>query len=204
MAVLNKTIVPWSVLQLLEENTMADTEVVNESEVLRATVRFLIERRVIPYQFSLTNWRSAESRCLKSSLTELLKPLNMKPEFCTNGPDVVGVSREEFWQVECKGAGTGKAQTQRNNFDRALASVVSYYVEDSSSDLPEESRNTQSRLGLALPSTRHYLRELERRVRKPLRKRLNLWILLYEMNSKSIRAITPIDEFQIDNTIIHR
>lgn len=44
-------------------------------------------------------------------------------------------------------------------------------------------------LGLALPETEHYIRELKRRVRKPLRQKLNLWILLYDIGSGKIKAI---------------
>jgi hypothetical protein len=111
----------------------------------------------------------------------------------SSDPDFVGISLREFWQLECKGAGSGAQATQRNNFDRALASVVSYYT-DSPPTMPDAFaalRGAVPHLGLALPATLDYLRELRRRVHKPLRRRLNLWILLYEPESKTIRAVTP-------------
>ena len=55
--------------------------------------------------------------------------------------------------------------TQRNNFDRALASVVSYYT-DSLPIMPDDLavlRGAVPHLGLALPETPDYLRELRRR-----------------------------------------
>ena len=30
--------------------------------------------------------------------------------FTSEGPDIVAISKSEFWQVECKGVGTGKDQ----------------------------------------------------------------------------------------------
>jgi len=104
----------------------------------------------------------------------------------------LSISDSEWWIIECKGAGLGKSQTQRNNFDRALASVVSYF-EESPQGLGAEHQGATVCLGLALPATRAYLNELRRRVRSPLRKRLNLWVLLYELESKKIRAVPPAE-----------
>ena len=47
--------------------------------------------------------------------------------FKPRGPDIVARSHEGIWKIECKGLGKGKAQTHRNNFDRAVASVMSYF-----------------------------------------------------------------------------
>ena len=49
--------------------------------------------------------------------------------FLSSGPDIIALSKSRYWQIECKGAGTGKQSTQRNNFDRAVASVVAYYTD---------------------------------------------------------------------------
>jgi hypothetical protein len=95
--------------------------------------------------------------------------------------------------VECKGVGTGTSQTQRNNFDRALASVVTYF-EEAPYPLPPNYSNANLFLGLALPSSHDYLRELRRRVRVTLRKRLHLWVMLYNPSDDSVRAILPNDE----------
>lgn len=111
---------------------------------------------------------------------------------------MVAISENEWWAVECKGAGTGKDSTYRNNFDRALSSIVSYY-EDSPNNVPEWAENATVFLGLALPTAKQYQRELERRVRTPLRQRLNLWVLLYDEQLKGpikIKAIAPNESYK--------
>ena len=115
-----------------------------------------------------------------------------KPEFVGSGPDIVAVSDHLYWKVECKGSGTGKPATQRNNFDRALASVVSY-DEDCPPDTDERVKNTTVALGLALPATEQYWKLLTTRARKPLRSRLNLWVLLYDR--RKIKPIKPNDDY---------
>ena len=52
----------------------------------------------------------------------------------------------------------------------------------------------QSRLGLALPATPTYLDELNRRIHKPLRKHLDLWVLLLDLQDRSIHAVSPDEE----------
>src|SRR2546426_3696293 len=82
-------------------------------------------------------------------------------QFASSGPDFVGISSHEFWKLACKGAGSGQPATQRNYFDRALASVVSYYT-DSPPTMPDflsALRDAVPHLGLALPATPDYLRE---------------------------------------------
>ena len=168
---------------------------VEENDVLYATVQFLIkERRTLPYRISLATGRGIDSEPTKAKIKKLYGPTGREPEFVGSGPDIVAASESEWWYVECKGAGAGKPSTQRNNFDRALASVVSYY-EDSPQvppgcpGLEEWARGSTVFLGLALPATPEYLKQLEKRVRPPLRQRLNLWVLLYEHSS--IRAVAP-------------
>ena len=173
---------------------MEQSAIISEIEILRATTVFLINRGVAPYQFSLAHGQGSDGEAFQKLLTNALKQVKFQPKFYTTGPDICGISATEFWQIECKRSGSGKSQTQRNNFDRALASVVSYY-DDVTSKLPEEFKDAQQCLGLALPSTQDYLRQLTRRVRKPLRQKLTLWILLYDLNTKSIRAVSPSDEY---------
>ena len=120
--------------------------------------------------------------------------INDLPVFSKEGADIVGMSETEFWQVECKGAGSGTTQTQRNNFDRALASVVSYYQEEVEG-FPDQLKNAQPYLGLALPQSPDYMRQLRKRVRVPLRKTLNLWVLLYDPDTNSVKPISPTDDY---------
>jgi hypothetical protein len=169
---------------------MGDDLTVAEPDVLIAATVFLIERGVTPYQFSVAAGRGLDTFSATERLREAFRSIGHSPRFTGDGPDILGISDSEWWIVECKGAGAGKSQTQRNNFDRALASVVSYFEETPQGVAPE----FQSRivcLGLALPATRSYLNELRSRVRSPVRRRLNLWVLLYQPESHSIRPMSP-------------
>jgi hypothetical protein len=107
--------------------------------------------------------------------------------FCARRPDIVvfDADHDEEWLIECKGAGAGKVQTQRNNFDRALASAVSYCGSTGSAN---------AHLGLAMPTTPQYLRELSRRVRPELRRRLDLWIFLVNPRTLRVSVVRPEDE----------
>ena len=169
-------------------------EIATEAHVLRATTVFLIERGASPYQFSIASGKGIDSKSIEANLKELFSKVGYNPSFVSNGPDILAISEEEWWIIECKGSGFGTPQTQRNNFDRALASVVSYY-EDSPNELQNEYKNVKVTLGLALPATRQYLNELRRRVRKPLRKRLNLWILLFDIGTQKIIPVQPEHDY---------
>ncbi len=164
-----------------------------EIDVLKKTTKFLINREVLPYRYSIANKQGSEGKKFQERILSVAKDTGFHPTFSPIGADIVGVSVSiaEWWQVECKGAGSGTPQTQRNSFDRALASVVSYYE----AIAPEEFKYAKPYLGLALPATQDYLRELKRRVRKPLRQQLNLWVLLCEFHTDSVRAISPDDEY---------
>ena len=125
--------------------------IVSEPEVLIATTSFLIERGVTPYQFSVAAGKGIDTAGATSRLRAAFASVGQSPSFTGNGADILGFSDSEWWIVECKGSGTGKPPTQRNNFDRALASVVSYF-EDEPQGIPQ--KNLKVCLGLALPETR--------------------------------------------------
>ena len=74
-----------------------------------------------------------------------------------------------------------KPPTVRNQFDRALASVVSYY-----------DRAQGLQLGLALPE--EYLKHIQDRLPQALRATLNLWILLYVSADNEVYAYAPHEE----------
>jgi len=169
---------------------VSQNEIVTEAQVLRATTVYLVGNGATPYQFSIASGKGIDAKSIKSEFQQLFLKVGHNPSFVSNGPDIMAISDNEWWIIECKGSGTGKPQTQRNNFDRALASVVSYF-EDSTDQLPKEYQNVEVKLGLAIPSTDQCLKELKTRVRKPLRKRLNLCILLYDVESKKIVEISP-------------
>ena len=165
---------------------MQDASVIQELDILVAVAVWLNRQGFTIWSLSISRGRGRNAGLDKSQLVEALERENIatrKVFFKGRGPDIEAESDRELWLIECKGAGTGKLATQRNNFDRALASVVSYYDAGVTA------------LALALPETPAYLSELKRRVRKPLRQRLKLWVLLYSPISKTIRAVSPDDDF---------
>ena len=126
------------------------------------------------------------------------------PHFCNDGPDILGIDPQSFlkvaneqeidpensewWQIECKGIG-GKPATQRDKFDRGLASVVSYF------GASQEFGNVKPYLGFALPNTKHLKHHLQTRLRRPLRTHLNLWVLVYDPDDKSVQEVPPDAEY---------
>lgn len=172
---------------------MISNEVVGEGDVLVATIRFLFRNGSTPTLVSVARGKGIDSRKIKEKVKRVFRDESMqsvKPKFENSGPDIVAVSDDLYWQIECTGFGTGKPATQRNNFDRALASVVSYYGDRPSA---VDQRVKNARLALALPASEQYLDLLKKRVRAPLRKRLNLWVLLYGRNR--IEPINPINDY---------
>jgi hypothetical protein len=165
--------------------------IVPEPDVLVAATCFLIDRDVVPYRFSVASGRGIDSIGATEKLQRAFAAIGRRPEFTGRGADVVGVSDSEWWAIECKGSGTGQAPTHRNNFDRALASVVSYYEDGPPAEVGARYANARVYLGLALPRATGYVNELRKRVRSPLRMRLNLWVLLYDPTSQELMAVPP-------------
>ena len=169
------------------------SEPIPEIDVLIATSLWLWNRRVTPVQFSIAKGQGIDFQANKTRLIEVLDDAGISDKlqnFVASGPDIVAVSAKEYWQIECKGAGTGKPSTQRNNFDRAIASVVSYFI-DKVEGFPVAFSEVKPVLGLALPRTQAYLSLLNSRVPVALRKQLNLWVLLYDQHDSVIQAFAP-------------
>ena len=172
--------------------------IVTEPQVLLATLVWLLKRRVLPYRFSISGGTREERESLKADILKwyagAFKTLD-KPVFSQGGPDIEAISSSELWRIECKGIGKGSPQTQSSKFNDALAGAVSYYT-DKTEEIGPDLKERALFLGLALPDTDKYMKELKRRVRNPLRQRLNLWILLFEMGTGKIRPISPEEEIQ--------
>ena len=86
-------------------------------------------------------------------------------EFRREGEDIRARQGDNLWRIECKGLTSGKPETVKNNFDRAVASTVSYY-----------DQRDGLRLGLALPEG--YDNFLRNKLPQALRTAINLWIFL--------------------------
>lgn len=167
--------------------------VVPEIEVLIAASLWLWHTKALPVQFSIASGQGIDSQTDQDRLVKALDSAGVpsKPRsFVSSGPDIVAIYSSRHWQIECKGAGAGKPSTQRNNFDRAVASVVSYYTDTSPIDIPELQDATPT-LGLALPATRSYLALAKARLPLALRNRLNLWLLIYQPSPLTIKPIEP-------------
>lgn len=166
---------------------------VGEGEVLVATIRYLLTRNAKPIRVSVARGRGIDAKSITQDVKDCLRNASHElPEFEPSGPDIIAATRKECWIVECKGASAGKPQTQRNNFDRALASVVSYYGDRSLLEFVEKRKGV---LALALPATTHYRKLLKGRVHARLRRQLNLWVLLYEPAVREMTTIPPNRSF---------
>jgi hypothetical protein len=107
--------------------------------------------------------------------------------FKPQGPDIVARSDEGIWKIECKGSGKGKPQTQRNNFDRAVASVMSYF------DAP------LTRLGLALANDYLWVYNFSERLPQDLREATSLWVFLLE--DGTIYPYEPTEELPFPGAV---
>jgi len=101
-----------------------------------------------------------------------------KITFLSNGPDILASKDGKKWKIECKGYSDSKPQTQRNNFDRALASCVTYF--DDKDNL---------KLGLAVPD--FYKFDIQKRIPVALREALKISIFLFNTQSNIIEHYEP-------------
>lgn len=88
--------------------------------------------------------------------------------FQHSGEDIRAKQWSNIWKIECKGLSSGKRETDKNNFDRAVASCVSYFT-----------KKEGLRLGLALPECKGYKKFLRDKLPQALREALELWVFLY-------------------------
>ncbi|MCH8063490.1 MAG: hypothetical protein IH861_13425 [Chloroflexi bacterium] len=86
--------------------------------------------------------------------------------FRRRGADINARSGEIVWKFECKGMSDAQPQTHRTSFDRAVASVVSYYD------------NPLTRLGLAVANDYLWQYNYADRLPLALRKAIGLWVFL--------------------------
>jgi hypothetical protein len=164
-----------------------------EIEILIASSLWLWRNQALPAQFSIASGQGIDAQANQDRLVKALEVAGVPSilrSFVSWGPDIIALSAKRYWQVECKGAGVGKQSTQRNNFDRAVASIVSYYRDSAPKEIPELAA-AEPALALAVPATPGYLALLRSRVPLALRKRLNLWILLYGPSSSAITPVEP-------------
>ncbi|MBI2171686.1 MAG: hypothetical protein HYU30_06660 [Chloroflexi bacterium] len=158
---------------------------ISELEVLIATSRWLHTNGWSIETVSLAGGRGLPPITeQKATMTRQFEaahiPFDERKLFRNSGPDIIASSGTHQWKVECKGISLAKATTHRNNFDRAVASVVSYY----------DSR--QTRLGLALANDYLWEYRLERRLPVALREAIDMWVFL--VTAEGAFAYEPTDD----------
>jgi hypothetical protein len=119
----------------------------------------------------------------KEKLWSKFKAAGISPQKVSSseGPDIEASCGEEMWKIECKGLGNVTPQTLKNNFDRAVASAVSYY-----------NKEAGLRVGLALPES--YIPHIQQKLPQALRQAINLWIFLY-ITDDEVLVWAPHNEF---------
>jgi hypothetical protein len=135
------------------------------------------------YGLPSVEYQKQEIRKAFSDQNLLFNETIFKPQ----GPDIIASSHEGIWKIECKGLGKGKPQTHRNNFDRAVASVMSYF--DASG----------TRLGLALANDYMWAYNFRERLPQALREATNLWVLLLE--NRTIYPYEPTEELPFPGVV---
>ncbi len=103
--------------------------------------------------------------------------------FQDNGADIIAQKGKTILRIECKGYNWGvNPQTIKTHFDRAIASLVSYY--DSPNNL---------QIGLAVPDL--YLEYIKKRLPLALRKSLNCFIFLLDTELNEVETFQPSHNF---------
>ncbi len=163
---------------------------VYELDVLKATIVWLYENGWTAESVSIATGRGLPPiEQQKKQLMRELAAANVPfrgAVYSREGPDIIARSHEGIWKIECKGLGLGKNPTQRENFYRAVASVVSYF------DSPE------TRLGLALANDYLWKFDLGKRLPRALREAVNLWVLLLE--NQRIYPYEPTEDLPFPGT----
>jgi len=162
-----------------------EPQYVPELDVLMAVVQWLHSEGWTIERLSVAHGPGIDSvngkNRVEAELTKLGIELNTV-RLVSTGEDIRAKKGDIVWRIECKSlAESMKPPTVRNQFDRALASVVSHY---------DQTQGLQ--LGLALPE--EYFKHIKARLPQALRTVLNLWVLLYVSADEEVYAFAPHEE----------
>jgi hypothetical protein len=162
-----------------------EPQYVPEVDTLVGVVRWLHSQGWAIESLSIARGQGIDSLGNKNSVKGELAKLGLQEKntrFVSKGADIVAKKEGVLWRIECKGlAESMKSPTMRNQFDRAVASVVSYY---------DQVQGLQ--LGLAVPE--EYGKYIRDRLPQALRTALNLWVLVYVSADAEVWAFAPHEE----------
>jgi hypothetical protein len=162
-----------------------ESQYVPEVDVLIAVVRYLHSEGWTIENLSVAHGAGIDSVSSKNRVKVELAKLGIERNivrFVSKGEDIRARKGGILWRIECKGlAESMKPPTVRNQFDRALASVVSYY---------DQTHGLQ--LGLAVPE--EYFKHIKVRLPQALRIVLSLWVLLYVSADREVYVFAPHKE----------
>ena len=158
---------------------------VSELDVLVSTCRWLHDQGWTIDSISLATGAGLprigeQKQVIKQEFEAAHIAFDPKTLFRRHGADIIARSGEAIWKFECKGMSDAQPQTHRNNFDRAVASVVSYYD------------NPLTRLGLAVANDYLWKYNYVDRLPLALRKAIGLWVFLSSDNG--VYAFKPTEE----------
>ena len=159
-----------------------ESQYVPEVAVIIAVIKWLHFEGWTVESLSIPSGQKIDSIASKNQVKAQLALLGIEARnvrFASRGEDIRASKDNILWKIECKGlGGEERPQTVRNQFDRALASAVSYY-----------NQNQGLRVGIALPE--EYTKHIEGRLPKALRTALNLWVFLYISADDVLLAFAP-------------
>ena len=162
-----------------------EPQYVPELNVLMAVVQWLHSEGWTIERLSIAHGAGIDSVNAKNRVEAELTRLGIERNsvrLVSIGEDIRAKKGDTLWRIECKGLAEGmKPPTVRNQFDRALAGVVSYY---------DQTQGLQ--LGLALPE--EYFKHIKARLPQALKTALNLWVLLYVSADEEVCAFAPHEE----------
>jgi len=164
-----------------------EAQIVPEVNVLIAVAKWLhlkgwqIERASMPHGRGIDSVINRKK--LEAELTSAGIPIN-NIKFMQAGEDIRARQGNNLWKIECKCLGSGKRTTDKNHFDRGVASIVSYYTQEEG-----------LRLGLALPEG--YERYLKNKLPQALREAINLWLFIYVSADDFLAVFEPEEELPL-------
>jgi hypothetical protein len=148
-----------------------ETQPIPEIDVLIGTALWLHSNGWLIKQVSMAVGQKIDQVAQRQKLESNFRKAGISLDtikFSQDGPDIEAIKGTKIWRIECKGLGQVRLQTLKNNFDRAVASVVSYY---------DQQNGLQLQLGLALPEP--YEKLARNKLPQSLKEAINLWLFLY-------------------------